>query len=72
MDTTPFNDRLGFTVDELCKAVPIGRTKLYQEARAGKIRLRKIGDKTICTVPDALEYMASLPEANLHHAPQAA
>ncbi|MEM6461660.1 MAG: DNA-binding protein [Pseudomonadota bacterium] len=65
MDKSFLNDRLGFTVDELCEAIPCGRTKLYEEARAGKIRLRKIGNKTICTVPDALEYMQSLPVADL-------
>ena len=58
-------NRLGYSIGEFCKAVPIGRTKLYAEARAGNIRLRKIGTKTVITMQDALEYMRSLPHAEM-------
>lgn len=65
MRTPEHEIRLGYSVEEFCKAAPKGRTKLYAEAKAGKIRLRKIGTKTIITMPDALEYMQSLPQAQL-------
>lgn len=72
MDTPAPESRLGYTVDEFCEAVPMGRSKFYEEARAGKIKLRKIGTKTIVTVPDALDYMRSLPVVNLQSRPKAA
>ncbi len=71
MNPSLYKDRLGFSIKELCKAIPCGRTKLYSEARAGKIKLSKIGDKTICTVPHAIEYMQSLPVVNLQNEPEA-
>ena len=42
----------------------IGRTKFYEEVKAGRIKLRKIGTKSVVTMPDALAWLNALPEAN--------
>ena len=42
----------------------IGRTKTYAEAKAGRLKLRKLGNKTIILRCDADEYLRSLPMAS--------
>ena len=42
----------------------IGRTKFYEEVNSGRITLRKIGSKSVVTMPDALAWLNALPVAN--------
>ena len=49
-----------FTVDEFCLAYRIGRTKAYQQINAGRLRVAKIGSKTIVRADDAEAWLASL------------
>lgn len=52
------------TVNELCLEIGIGRTKLYAEINADKIRPRKIGKKTIFLAKDVENYLKNLQTAN--------
>lgn len=52
-----------FTVTEFCGWAGIGPTKFYDERKAGRIKVRKIGRKSVVTVADALAWLNSLPEA---------
>lgn len=54
--------RLAWTVDEFRAEVPIGRTKLYAEIKAGAIEARKLGRHTLIITSPA-EYLKSLPKA---------
>lgn len=54
--------RGALTVDEFCGWASIGRSKFYQELQEGRIRIRKVGRKSVVTVPDALAWLESLPE----------
>lgn len=54
--------RGALTVDEFCAWAPLGRSKFYQEVTAGRIRLRKVGRKSVVTVTDALAWLESLPD----------
>lgn len=54
--------RGALTVDEFCAFVSIGRSKFYQEVIEGRIRMRKIGRKSVITVIDAMAYLENLPE----------
>ncbi len=54
--------RGALAVDEFCGWAGIGRSKFYQEVAEGRIRLRKVGRKSVVTVPDALAWLESLPE----------
>ena len=54
--------RGALTVDEFCGWASIGRSKFYQEVTEGRIRMRKIGRKSVVTVPDAIAWIESLPE----------
>lgn len=55
--------RLAYSIPELCRLLGIGRSTLYIEHKAGRIRLRKVGKRTIGTHEDAIAYLNSLPEA---------
>lgn len=65
--STSSNDRPAITtggamsVAEFCRSYCIGRTKLYAEVKAGRLRLRKLGSKTIIARSDAEEWLNSLP-----------
>ena len=60
--TSRLEDRGALTVDEFCRWASIGRSKFYQEVTEGRIRLRKVGRKSVVTVPDARAWLESLPD----------
>jgi excisionase family DNA binding protein len=53
--------RGAMTVDEFCGWARIGRSKFYQEVQEGRIRLRKIGRKSVVIRQDAEAWLSSLP-----------
>lgn len=57
-----FEDRGALTVDQFCSWACIGRSKFYQEVAEGKVRLRKIGRKSVITVLDAKAWLERLPD----------
>lgn len=66
---SPNNSSRGaFSVDEFCAWASIGRSKFYKEVAVGRLRLRKIGRKSVVTMPDAQAWLSSLPTANLSEA----
>lgn len=50
------------TVADFCSRYSIGKTSLYREASAGRIRLRKFGTATRIAREDAERWAASLPD----------
>jgi hypothetical protein len=51
------------SVADFCAWASIGRTKLYSEAKSGRIKLRKLGAKTVILRRDADAWLNSLPTA---------
>lgn len=49
------------TVADFCDRYSIGKTSLYREANAGRIKLRKFGTATRINRVDAEAWAASLP-----------
>jgi hypothetical protein len=49
------------TVRGFCESVGIGRTRFYQEVKAGRLRVRKVGRRTIVTSDDAEDWLNRLP-----------
>lgn len=49
------------TVAEFCSRYSIGKTSLYREAAAGRLKLRKFGAATRIARTDAEAWAASLP-----------
>jgi predicted DNA-binding transcriptional regulator AlpA len=51
------------SVRDTMQTIRIGRTKLYNEMKAGRIVARKIGRKTVFLADEVERYLASLPVA---------
>jgi hypothetical protein len=56
------------SIPKACGILGIGRTKLYDHAGHGRIRIIKIGGRSLVDIEQALGWMATLPTATL--APQ--
>jgi hypothetical protein len=48
------------SVPSFCESVGIGRTRFYQEVKTGRLRVRKVGRRTIVTADDADEWLCNL------------
>jgi hypothetical protein len=64
MTATPDLDAtlLAYPVDAFAKAIGIGRSKVYEEIRLGRLRAKKLGARTVITGTDARAYLDSLPD----------
>lgn len=49
--------KLAFTVPELMAASGVGRTTIYEEVKAGRLVIAKVGAKTIVPVDRAREWL---------------
>jgi predicted DNA-binding transcriptional regulator AlpA len=54
-------DRRVITIAEFLHRYSIGRTRFYEEVAAGRLRLRKLGKKSLVSLDDAEKWLASLP-----------
>lgn len=54
-------EKLAFSIAEFCRRFGVGRTKVYEEVRQGRLRARKIGRRTIITKDDADDWLQQLP-----------
>lgn len=50
-----------FSVEEFSRRYRIGRTKVYEELKLGRLRARKIGRRTIIPADDAESWLHGLP-----------
>ena len=52
-----------FSVNEFLHWASIGRTVFYREVNQGRLKINKIGHKTVVTASNAQAWLESLPEA---------
>jgi excisionase family DNA binding protein len=52
------------SISAFCQIFNIGRTSTYAQIRAGRLKVRKVGRRTLIGDDDAEEWWRSLPE---HH-----
>lgn len=57
-------NKLGYSVNELLKLLPIGRTRLYQAVKDGDLKLTKYGKRTWFLAKDVSEFLAKLEGGN--------
>jgi excisionase family DNA binding protein len=55
---------VAYTIQEAARAAAIGVTKLRTEIRAGRLRARKVGRRTIITHEDLEFWAAGLPKVH--------
>ena len=56
-------EQRAFSVEEFCKRYGIGRSSAYEEIRAGRLKCRKLGARTLVPQDSAEEWLASLPQS---------
>ena len=57
--TLPFRERLGCSPGEACVALGIGRTLLYELIAERRVEVRKLGRRTIVSIPSLLRLLDS-------------
>lgn len=53
---------LAVTINDACRITGIGRSKLYQEINAGRLQLRKAGQRSLIRLVDLRAYIDALPQ----------
>lgn len=48
------------TINEFCKAYSIGRTSAYDEIKVGRLRIVKVGKRTLVPIDNAEKWLESL------------
>jgi excisionase family DNA binding protein len=62
IEASPAADRLAYTMDEFCRAVTIGRSLAYAEISAGRLRVVRVGRRTLVPVDAAKAWLDNLPQ----------
>jgi len=57
-------------IPQACEILGFKRSKLYELARQGNLRIIKIGSRSLVDIDHALKFMESLPEADLSESKQ--
>lgn len=52
-------ESIAFTIPELMQAAKVGRTLIYEEIKAGHLRVAKLGKRTLVPVTEAQRWLAS-------------
>ena len=60
-ETLPFRERLGCSPSEACVALGVGRTFLYSLIAQHRVEIKKLGRRTIVSVPSLLKLMDGTP-----------
>jgi hypothetical protein len=53
--------KAAYSIDQFCEAYGIGRSLCYEEISAGRLRVKKVGRRTIVAAADAQAWLDSLP-----------
>jgi excisionase family DNA binding protein len=54
--------RLAYPINDFAEALGIGRSKVYEEIRDGRLQAKKLGSRTLITAQAASEYLSQLPD----------
>ena len=58
--------RLAHSISEVVKLTGVGRSVLYEQIGEGRLRVRKLGRRTLIFDADLKTWLASLPEKQTH------
>ena len=56
------DDRLAYDTDQLREKAGVGKTTIFAEMRAGRLKARRLGRKLIFLHDDAMAWLNGLPE----------
>lgn len=63
MEKTPSPGRMALSVSEFCDTCSISRSLFYQEVKAGRILVLKVGKRTLIAATEAHRWLNSLSAA---------
>jgi len=55
-------DKPAYRIAEFCRAFSVGKTKVFDEIKEGRLKVRKAGRMTLIRAEDAKAWLDSLPE----------
>ncbi|MDR7034527.1 helix-turn-helix domain-containing protein [Mesorhizobium sp. BE184] len=55
-------EKMAYRVEEFCDAFGVGRTKVFEEIKDGRLKIRKAGRMTLIRAEDAKAWLNALPE----------
>jgi hypothetical protein len=59
-----FLDQFAYSIEETARIASVGRTALYAEIKAGRLKARKAGRRTVLLADDIRQWLVSLPQIN--------
>ena len=59
IEDQPDLPRMAISVAEFCKTFSVGKSLFYEEVKAGRLSIRKVGGRTLVPVADARAWWAS-------------
>ena len=63
MDVPDLLERAALSIPEVCASTNMGRTKVYEAIKDGKLRAYKWGTRTLVFPSDLRAFLSSLPNA---------
>lgn len=51
-----------YSIDAFCERFGLGRSKTYDEIRLGRLKVRKVGTRTLIAHEDAIAWFNALPQ----------
>ena len=55
-------EKPAYRIAEFCQAFGVGKTKVFDEIKEGRLKVRKAGRMTLIRAEDAKAWLDSLPE----------
>ncbi|WP_439620094.1 helix-turn-helix domain-containing protein [Hyphomonas sp.] len=59
---TPLPEAIAVTINDACRITGLGRSKMYDEINAGRLPIRKAGQRTLIRIVDLQAFIDALPE----------
>lgn len=56
------------SIEDFCRWAGIGRSLAYKEVEAGRLRIKKVGRRTLVTMDAARAWLANLPDGDAGNA----
>lgn len=63
-DTLPsktYEPALAYSVEQFCLRYSIGRSSVYEEIKAGRLQIKKVGTRTLISHEEAARWFNALP-----------
>jgi hypothetical protein len=72
-ESTTANSEVGqqaFSIETFGEAFGIGRSKIFEELRSGRLQAVKLGTRTLISGTEALRWFEALPRRSVHSVPR--